>query len=107
MTKRAARRLAFETRILLLTLGTGLPGTAVAIALLWTGSFSPEVRWISSVMIVVAWVGFARAVRQEVRFPLQTISNLLSGIREGDFSIRARGEGHNDAFGEVLAEVNT
>jgi nitrogen fixation/metabolism regulation signal transduction histidine kinase len=107
MTKPAARRLAFETRIFLLTLSTGLPGTVVAVALLWMGSLSPQVCWIASLILVVAWVGFAHAVRQKVRFPLHTISNLLSGIREGDFSIRARGEPQDDAFGEVLAEVNT
>jgi two-component system, NtrC family, nitrogen regulation sensor histidine kinase NtrY len=107
MTKRPARRLSFETRILLFALCTGLPGTLVAIALLWTGSFSSQICWVLSVLMVVTCVGFAYLVRQKVRFPLQTISNLLSGIREGDFSIRARVEPLGDAFGEVIAEVNT
>ncbi|HEY7529239.1 MAG TPA: ATP-binding protein [Gemmatimonadota bacterium] len=37
---------------------------------------------------------------------MQTVSNLLAALREGDYSIRARGAGHGDALGEVLAEVN-
>src|ERR671917_487161 len=37
---------------------------------------------------------------------LQTLSNLLSALREGDYSIRARGASHEDALGEVMSEVN-
>lgn len=59
-----------------------------------------------SILILTFWAGLAYAVRQKVRFPLQTISNLLSGIREGDFSTRARGARRDDALGEVVAEVN-
>lgn len=38
--------------------------------------------------------------------PLQTISNLLSALSEGDYSIRARGAKADDALGEVILEVN-
>ena len=39
-------------------------------------------------------------------FPLRTLSNLLAALREGDFSIRARGANRDDVLGEVLREVN-
>ena len=39
-------------------------------------------------------------------FPLRTLSNLLAALREGDFSIRARGAHRDDALGEVMREVN-
>ncbi len=35
------------------------------------------------------------------------MSNLLAALREGDYSIRARGARADDALGEVLLEVNT
>lgn len=41
-----------------------------------------------------------------VVFPLQTLANLLGGLREGDFSTRARGAVRDDALGEVLIEAN-
>lgn len=107
MTKPARSRLSFEVRILLLALGTGLPGTLVSIWLLWIGDFSSQTRWAIAALIAGAWLGLAYAVRHKVRFPLQTISNLLSAMREGDFSIRARGARHDDSLGEVIAEVNT
>jgi len=38
--------------------------------------------------------------------PLQTLSNVVSSLREGDYSFRARGAGAQDAFAELAAEVN-
>ncbi len=38
--------------------------------------------------------------------PLQTLSNVVSSLREGDYSFRARGAGPQDAFAELAAEVN-
>ncbi|HEV8132483.1 MAG TPA: ATP-binding protein, partial [Acidobacteriota bacterium] len=37
----------------------------------------------------------------------QTVSNLLAALREGDYSIRARGAETDDSLGEVMFEVNT
>ena len=58
-------------------------------------------------LIVAAWLGFALAVRERVVFPLQTLSNLLGALREGDFSVRGRSPRPDDALGEVMREVNT
>lgn len=38
--------------------------------------------------------------------PLQTLSNVVSSLREGDYSFRARGAGVQDAMGELATEVN-
>jgi len=38
--------------------------------------------------------------------PLQTLSNVVSSLREGDYSFRARGAGSSDAFGELASEIN-
>ncbi len=38
--------------------------------------------------------------------PLQTLSNVVSSLREGDYSFRARGAGSHDALGELAAEIN-
>ena len=48
----------------------------------------------------------AAAVRARVITPLQTLSNLLAALREGDYSIRARDAGGDDALGEVALEIN-
>jgi len=38
--------------------------------------------------------------------PLQTLSNVVASLREGDYSFRARGAGDRDALGELAAEIN-
>jgi two-component system nitrogen regulation sensor histidine kinase NtrY len=102
----AKARLTFEHRVLLLALLTGLPGSAIALIFLWTGPYSSRWQWTATVLLVLFWWTAAFTLRHKIRFPLQTISNLLEGIREGDFSIRVRGGTHADAMGEVILEVN-
>jgi two-component system nitrogen regulation sensor histidine kinase NtrY len=95
-----------ERQILLLALLTGLPGTTAALVLLWRGSLTPRLQWTLTAILVVLWLGLSFALRARVVFPLRTLSNLLSALREGDFSIRARGENRDDALGELIGEVN-
>ncbi|MBZ5582568.1 MAG: PAS domain-containing sensor histidine kinase [Acidobacteriia bacterium] len=100
-------RLSHEGRIVLLAILAGLPGSATALAILWTYGFSGKTQWTLTALILGAWLGFAFAVRERVVFPLQTLSNLLAALREGDFSVRGRSPRPDDALGEVMREVNT
>jgi nitrogen fixation/metabolism regulation signal transduction histidine kinase len=100
-------RLSHEGRVVLLAFLAGLPGSACALFMLWSGDSSAKVQWTLTVMIAAAWLGFALAVRERVVFPLQTLSNLLGALREGDFSVRGRSPRPDDALGEVMREVNT
>ena len=68
--------------------------------------FSAKVQWTLTLVIFVFAAGFISAAREHVVHPLQTMSNLLAALREGDYSIRARGARADDALGEVLLEVN-
>src|SRR5664280_2683404 len=99
--------LSHEGRVVLLALLAGLPGSAAALWMLWSGDFSAKVQWTLSVLISGAWLGFAFAVRERVVFPLQTLANLLGALREGDFSVRGRSPRPDDALGEVMREINT
>jgi Signal transduction histidine kinase involved in nitrogen fixation and metabolism regulation len=38
--------------------------------------------------------------------PLQTLSNVVASLREGDYSFRARGASAPDALGELASEIN-
>src|SRR5439155_5181638 len=98
--------MSHERRILLTAVAAGLPGSLVSLALLWMGDYAPRVQWTLTVLIVALWTGFALAVRRRVVFPLQTLSNLLAALREGDYSIRGRQANPDDALGEVMIEVN-
>jgi len=100
-------RLSHDQRILLMALASALPGAMISLIFLWwTGDYTPKVQWTLSVLIVTFCLGFAFALRERVVLPLQTLSNLLAALGEGDFSIRARGARGGDPLGEVMVEVN-
>ncbi len=100
------RWVGFDRRILLLALAAGLPGSAVALWLLWGGDHTPKVQWTLSVGILAGWFGFAYALREQIIRPLQTLANLLSALREGDFSIRGREAQIDEPLGLAMVEVN-
>ena len=52
------------------------------------------------------WLGFSFALREKVVRPLQTLSNLLAALLEGDYSIRSRVVPADDALGLAMQEVN-
>jgi two-component system nitrogen regulation sensor histidine kinase NtrY len=99
-------RFSFESRVLLLALAAGLPGTAVALVLLIVEDYSAKVIWTFGLLVVGFWLGFAFALRDRVVRPLQTLSNLLAALLEGDYSIRSRGATSDDALGLAMLEVN-
>jgi nitrogen fixation/metabolism regulation signal transduction histidine kinase len=105
--RKSKHRLSHENRILLLTLASGAAGIVLALVLLWTGDHEFSTRWTLTFFVLTVWLGFAFASRAAVIRPLQTLSNMQSALREGDFSFRVRGAEIGDALGELMIEVNT
>jgi two-component system, NtrC family, nitrogen regulation sensor histidine kinase NtrY len=96
--------LTFERRIALAVLLAAVPGLVLAAAL---GGWSAGGRGL------VFWAlgfGFTVAVALQARGwlvrRLSTVSNLVSALREGDYSVRGRDAMRGDALGEVLCEIN-
>ncbi|MEP6573733.1 MAG: ATP-binding protein [Gemmatimonadota bacterium] len=104
---RGRRRFAHESQVAMLAVITGGIGVFVALLLLWLGGYSSKVQWTLTLGIVGTWIVGMVLVRERVTRPLQTISNMLAALREGDFSIRARGANPDDALGLALLEVNS
>src|SRR6059036_1686206 len=105
--RRRKRKPHYERRILTLALLTGLPAVLVALVLLWSGDFAARTQWTVTILLVAVWLAFVGVVRERVVRPLQTISNMLAALREGDFSLRARGSDPDDALGLLLVELNS
>jgi nitrogen fixation/metabolism regulation signal transduction histidine kinase len=97
---------AHENRVLFHSLAAALPAVAFSLAILWGGDFSAKVQWTVTLLITLFWLGFAFSARDLVVTPLRTLANLLEAMREGDYSIRGRGAGRDDALGEVMTQVN-
>jgi two-component system, NtrC family, nitrogen regulation sensor histidine kinase NtrY len=96
----------YEAQVTRLALITGLPGVAAALYLLWTNDASPRLFWTVAVVLGGVWAVATVMLRDKVVRPLQTLSNMLAALREGDYSIRARGAERDDALGLAFLESN-
>jgi two-component system nitrogen regulation sensor histidine kinase NtrY len=106
-TRRRPRRLlTHDRRVLLLALLAGLPALVLAVVLLWTGEHAPRARWTLGLLVAGWWLLLALSARETVVRPLQTLSNLLGALREGDFSFRARAGRDHGPLGDALRELN-
>jgi len=101
-----SRKLTHEQAIFVLALLGGLPAVLFTGYWLWQGDYAADLRVTVLLLVLGCWVGFASAAQQRVVRPLQTMSNLLLALREGDFSFRARGAARRDSLGELLFEIN-
>ena len=97
---------SYERKVFRLALLGGLPAVVICIALLIHGHYSGKVQWTLGMIIVSTWLIVAALLRERVVRPLQTLSNLLGALREGDYSIRARGADREDALGLAFLEAN-
>src|SRR5574338_197973 len=96
-----------ERRVFVLSLLAGLPAVVAALILLRLGDYSAKVTWTVGTFIVGGWLIISLVLRERVVRPLQTLSNMLAALREGDFSLRARTSESDDALDLALLEVNT
>jgi nitrogen fixation/metabolism regulation signal transduction histidine kinase len=95
------RERTFQTALL-----GALPAVAIGLAALWRDGGMNAPRVVATLLIVLAWLSGAAVVHRVVTRPLGTLANLLAALREGDYSIRARGAGGGEALGLVLYEAN-
>src|SRR5438270_527976 len=74
--------------------------------LVWLQPWSLETRLsILGAELFVWWI-LALALQEQTTRPLQTLSNVISSLREEDYSFRARNASPNDVLGELSLEVN-
>ena len=96
----------YEQHVTRLAITTGLPGVALSMYLLWTDGASPRLLWTVGLLLGGGWCAATMMLRERVIRPLQTLSNMLAALREGDYSMRARGAERDDALGLALLESN-
>lgn len=106
LARRLRRSLSYQRLIPALALVSGLPAIIVALTLTWTGDFAVRTQWTVSVIIVLVWISLFFMLRERLIRPLHAVSNMLEALREGDYSLRTRTVGRDDALGLILHEVN-
>jgi nitrogen fixation/metabolism regulation signal transduction histidine kinase len=97
---------SLERSVLVLTLFAGLPAGLGLLALSWGQSYSFEVRWTVTTVVLLVWIGSAIAAYQMVQRMLFLQANLLGALREGDYSIRGTGAQPGSGVDLVMHEIN-
>ena len=83
-----------------------LPALLFAGILLYQDKTSSGVTILIGSCLLLYLLLIAAALVESLVRPLQTLSNVVASMREGDYSFRARGAASRDALGELAAEVN-
>ena len=96
----------FPRRVVTIAAWSALPAIVLALLLLWIGPYGPRAQWTGTLVIAVVLAVGLSVLYDHVIRPLQTASNLLAAMREGDFSLRARSTDPDDDLGLLYAEAN-
>src|ERR1700691_2874725 len=99
-------RLLYEHRISLYALFVALPGALISGILIWQQGWSTGSKLALSFVELFVWWLLALLLHEQTVRPLQTLANVVSALREEDYSFRARGATADDALGELSLEVN-
>jgi nitrogen fixation/metabolism regulation signal transduction histidine kinase len=83
-----------------------LPGLIFDAVLLLEGRIGVSLALLLAACQLIFFALVAASLVEGIVRPLQTLSNVLASLREGDTSFRARGAGPQDAVSELAAEVN-
>ena len=101
------RRRRHEWRLVAVAGLAALPGVAVTLRIIAASGASDGEKALAAGALLAFVAVVLAALKQRAAWPLRTLSNLLAGLREGDFSLRMRGGNRADALGELVIEANS
>ena len=104
--KHPGRTTPFERRIRFLCLCIAAPAFVLAAILLWRANVSGTMATTLLGGVALLSLIAAGMLMEEIIRPLQTLANVVSALRESDYSFRARGGRQLDALGELALEIN-
>jgi two-component system nitrogen regulation sensor histidine kinase NtrY len=104
--KHIGRTTPFERHLWLLCFCIAAPSFLLAAFLLWQAHVSASmIATALGGVALLSLIAMGLLLEQIVR-PLQTLANVVSALRESDYSFRARGARQLDALGELALEIN-
>jgi two-component system nitrogen regulation sensor histidine kinase NtrY len=83
-----------------------LPGIILAAVLIYRERITPMAALLIGACLLLYFALISAALTDSFVRPLQTLTNVIASLREGDYSFRARGAATKDALGELAGEVN-
>ena len=93
-------------RAWLLCMWLSLPGLLFVAILIYRENITTAPALLIMASLLLYLLLIAAALIESLVRPLQTLSNVVASLREGDYSFRARGANARDPLGELAGEVN-
>jgi two-component system nitrogen regulation sensor histidine kinase NtrY len=100
------RRFKYEHRIRLWLTALALPTTVCVALVAYQQSRSLLISIAAASSSAMIWAIVCAYFFEQLIRPLQTLSNVVSALREDDFSFRARGGSRGDSLGDLALEIN-
>ncbi len=95
-----------EHRVAAAVLASLAPLAILVAWIIFAEPHSSAMRWTFAIVAVLSMLILIAAVRAQIEYPIRTLANLISALREEDYSIRARSSGRSDAMSELTRELN-
>ena len=92
--------------MLVSVLTAGLPGVLLTFFLLWISPYSLDHKTEGAVLVLFLWLGLSFSARERVVNSMRVLANVVSSLKEEDFSIRATGGIPGDALGDLALAIN-
>jgi len=99
-------RLIYERRIAIYAILAALPGIALGTTLIWVQPWARDAKIALTLFVLFLWFILTLTLLEQIVHPLQTLANVVSALREEDYSFRARDASPNDSLGELGLEIN-
>lgn len=99
--------LRFERQLLRSIFLAGVPGVFLSLLLMWRGGYALDHKIEISALILLLWLGLSFSARNHVVDSLRVLSNIISAVRDEDFSFRAAQAIAGDALGDLALEINS
>jgi two-component system, NtrC family, nitrogen regulation sensor histidine kinase NtrY len=95
---------SFERTVILRAALMAAPGILLSAAVLYLLEWSNSYKALAMLLALAMTVFFVRRFVQQIFYPINTASNLLEALREGDYSLRANVR--PGALGTLIKKVN-
>jgi len=100
------RRLNLERHLRIWLYVMGIPMFALSLYVLNEHGASFQTMLICALSVILFWALAVSSITEQIAHPLRTLTNVVSALREEDYSFRVRGGRRDDAFGDLASEVN-
>ena len=83
-----------------------LPSGIIALILIWIGDYTTTIQWTLTTVILLACIWFPAYVQEKLVFSLRNLANMVSFLREQDYTVRLTSVYKGGALDQLMWEVN-